>query len=99
MTSFSTEQFLRIKDLANFPEKQATTHTYKSGINKGKTKNIKARPASKGLIGVSDKTIWQWVKKGQFPAPLKLSDGVTVWRMSEVLKWINSQATTTTVGA
>ena len=99
MSSLNQEQFLRIKDLANYPEKQATTHTYKSGINKGKTKNINARPASKGLIGVSDKTIWQWVKKGQFPAPIKLSDGVTVWRMSEVLKWINSQATTTTVGA
>ena len=99
MSALNQEQFLRIKDLANYPEKQATTHTYKSGINKGKTKNINARPASKGLIGVSDKTIWQWVKKGQFPAPIKLSDGVTVWRMSEVLKWINSQATTTTVGA
>lgn len=93
MSALNQEQFLRIKDLANYPEKQATIHTYKSGINKGKTKNINARPASKGLIGVSDKTIWQWVKKGQFPAPIKLSDGVTVWRMSEVLKWINSQAT------
>ncbi len=99
MTSLNTEQLLRIKDLANYPEKQATIHTYKSGMNKGKTKNINARPASKGLIGVSDKTIWQWVKKDQFPAPIKLSDGVTVWRMSEVLKWINSQATNKVLGA
>ena len=59
MSSHYQEQFLRIKDLANYSEKQATTHTYKSGINKGKTKNINARPASKGLIGVSDKTIWK----------------------------------------
>lgn len=91
MSSLNQEQFLRIKDLANYPAKRATTHTYKSGINKGKTKNINARPASKGLIGVSDKTIWQWVKRGQFPAPIKLSNSVTVWRLSDVQTWMQSQ--------
>ena len=85
------DQFLRIKDLANFPAKHATTHTYKSGINKGITKNISARPASKGMIGVSDKTIWQWVKNGGFPAPIKLSGSVTVWRLSDVQAWMQSQ--------
>lgn len=40
------DQFLRIKDLANFPAKQATIHTYKSGVSKGKTKNISARPGA-----------------------------------------------------
>jgi len=91
MSSQYPEQFLRIKDLANYPAKGATTHTYKSGINKGKTKNINARPASHGLIGVSDKTIWQWVKRGQFPAPIKLSDSVTVWRLSDVQAWMQSK--------
>lgn len=91
MSPLDQEQFLRIKDLANYPEKLATTHTYKSGINKGKTKNINARPASKGLIGVSDKTIWQWVKRGEFPAPIKLSDSITVWRLSDVKAWIVSK--------
>lgn len=82
------DQYLRIKELANFPAKNASTHTYKSGINKGKTKNIKARPASLGLIGVSDKTIWQWVKNGTFPPPIKLSSNITVWRLSEVKAWM-----------
>ena len=84
MSPINQEQFLRIKDLANFPAKQASIYTYKSGFNKGKTKNINARPASKGMIGVSDKTIWQWVKNGEFPAPIKLSGSVTVWRLSDV---------------
>ncbi|WP_291340541.1 helix-turn-helix transcriptional regulator [Acinetobacter sp. UBA801] len=87
----NADQFLRIKDLANYPAKQATKHTYKSGISKGKTKNINARPASKGLIGVSDKTIWQWVKRGEFPAPIKLSPTVTVWRLSEVQTWMKEK--------
>ena len=91
MSSLNQEQFLRIKDLANYPEKQATIHTYKSGINKGKTKNINARPASKGLLSISDKTIWKWVKNRQLPAPIKLSTNVTVWRLSDVQAWMQSQ--------
>ena len=85
------DQFLRIKDLANFPANQATIHTYKSGVSNGKTKNISARSASKGMVGVSDKTIWQWVKRGEFPAPVKLSDSVTVWRLSDVQAWMQSR--------
>lgn len=88
MTGTNCDQYIRIKELANFPAKDASTHTYKSGINKGKTKNIKARPASLGLIGVCDKTIWQWVKNGTFPTPIKLSSNVTVWRLSEVKIWM-----------
>lgn len=91
MSSLTQDQFLRIKDLANLPAKQASTYTYKSGISKGKTKNINARSASRGLIGVSDKTIWQWVKNGEFPAPIKLSDSVTVWRLSDVQTWMQSK--------
>nr|MBP8206539.1 AlpA family phage regulatory protein [Acinetobacter sp.] len=85
------ERFLRIKDLANIPAKQAATHIYKSGVNKGKAKVVNARPASAGLLGVSDKTIWNWVKRGEFPAPIKLSPSVTVWRLSEVQAWMDEK--------
>lgn len=91
MSSLTQEQFLRIKDLANFPAKQASIYTYKSGASKGKTKNVSARPASKGMVGVSDKTIWQWIKNDEFPAPIKLSDSVTVWRLSDVQAWMQSK--------
>ena len=91
MTSLNQERFLRIKDLANYPAKAATQHIYKSGINKGRVKNLNARPASKGLIGVSDKTIWSWVKRGEFPAPVKLSPSVTVWRLSDVQAWMGKK--------
>ncbi len=91
MTSLDQDRFLRIKDLANLPAKAATQHIYKSGINKGQAKTINARPASKGLLSVSDKTIWKWVKNGQFPAPIKLSTNVTVWRLSDVQEWMLSK--------
>lgn len=85
------DAYLRIKDLANIPERPARTHIYKSGVNKGNVRVIGARKASKGLIGVSEKTIWEWVKKGEFPQPIKLSPTITVWRTSDVKKWMQDK--------
>lgn len=42
-------------------------------------------------IGVSKSTIWQWVKEGKFPNPIKLSPKITVWKSSEIDIWIASQ--------
>lgn len=36
-------------------------------------------------------TIWLWVKQGKLPAPIKLSDRVTVWRESELNAWMDNQ--------
>jgi prophage regulatory protein len=40
------------------------------------------------LIPVAHSTLWAWVRSGRFPAPLKLSDRITVWRDSDVLAYI-----------
>ena len=87
---YPTEQFIRISDLANYPYQPESIHIYKAGINKGKTKRIRERPASKGLIGVSEMTIWRWIKRGSFPPPIKIGN-VTVWRASEVYVWMHAQ--------
>ena len=89
---YSNNQHLRVKDLTSCNAKPAKTHTYKTGINAGMTKQIGAQPARIGMFSVSEKTIWQWVKQGKFPKPIKLSTNVTVWRLSEVLAWVEQQA-------
>lgn len=33
---------------------------------------------------VSRATIWRWVANGKFPEPIKLSEGCTRWRLSDV---------------
>lgn len=87
------DQFLRIKQLASYPARPAKVHTYKSGENAGQKKQINAKSASQGIIAVTEKTIWQWVRQGKFPKPIKLSENVTVWRWSEVAAWLESKAT------
>lgn len=86
-----TERFYRMNDLANIPQRPARIHQYKSGINKGKTRVIGERHASKGLIGVSEKTLWEWVRKGEFPQPIKLSPTITVWRSKDISEWMKSK--------
>ncbi|MBX2848070.1 MAG: AlpA family phage regulatory protein [Acidiferrobacterales bacterium] len=41
------------------------------------------------IIPVSKATIWNWVKQGKFPKPLKLSDRITVWRVEDVREYID----------
>lgn len=38
-------------------------------------------------IPVSNSTIYQWVQDGTFPAPVKLSHGVTAWIVAEIEQW------------
>lgn len=37
-------------------------------------------------------TLWELVGKKDFPQPIKLSKGITVWNEAEVLSWIESRS-------
>ena len=41
-------------------------------------------------FGVSRATIWRWVRGGKFPAPVRLGENVTRWRVADVVEWENS---------
>jgi prophage regulatory protein len=43
------------------------------------------------LIPVAHSTLWEWVNTGKFPAPLKLSKRVTVWKRADVEEFIAKQ--------
>jgi len=87
------EQYARVKQLASASSTSEKIYTVKTGKNAGMKRKVSAKPERIGLLPVSEKTIWTWVKQGKFPQPIKMSDNVTVWRMSEVQAWIDAQAT------
>ena len=33
-------------------------------------------------------TLWRKIKQGDFPAPVKLSPGITAWRLTDVTDWL-----------
>jgi len=43
------------------------------------------------VVPVSPATIWRWSKDGRFPAPIKLADRVTAWKLEEVLAWLEER--------
>lgn len=89
-------QFKDIKDLTSSPAQPEKIHVYKSGLNKGKIRKLKAKPARVGMLPISEKTIWTWVREGKFPSPIRLN-GRTVWNLADVEAWIADQKSKVTV--
>lgn len=44
------------------------------------------------FVPFSKSTLWRRVKAGEFPAPVRLSAGVTAWRAEDVRRWITARA-------
>ena len=51
------------------------------------------RPDRAAPLPFSAPTLWRKVKNQTFPAPVKLSERITAWKVSEVRAWINAQTT------
>lgn len=49
------------------------------------------KPGVPAPLPFSAPTLWRKVKAKTFPAPLKLSERVTAWRVGEVRAWMNAQ--------
>lgn len=51
---------------------------------------LRAILAPAGPIPVSKSTWWQGVKDGRFPRPIKLGKRVTVWRVEDIRRLIET---------
>ena len=47
------------------------------------------------IVPFSAATLWREVKAGTFPAPVKLSQRITAWRVVDVRTWIRSRTNST----
>lgn len=45
-------------------------------------------------VPFSKSTLWRWVKAGLFPAPVRLSVGITAWRAEDIHRWIAERGDT-----
>lgn len=48
-------------------------------------------PETLDKTGVQKSKLWDMVKKKEFPQPIKLSPGTTVWIESEVDQWVENK--------
>ena len=65
------------------------------GTSKAKANSRKARKANKEqrppILPFSSPTLWRMVKAGKFPAPVKLSERVTAWRVEDIRAWMQTR--------
>lgn len=59
--------------------------------NESVTPQFYRLPQLKARLGVSGSSIWAWVKKGTFPAPIKLSENTTAWHSADIEAWAQSR--------
>lgn len=52
---------------------------------------VRARQLVNGPLPFSEATLWRKVRAGQFPAPVKLSERITAWRVEDVRGWMEAQ--------
>ena len=55
------------------------------------TRQFYRLPQLKARLGVSGSSIWAWVKKGTFPAPIKLAENTTAWSAADIETWAQSR--------
>lgn len=83
--------FVRLRDLCSTRGRTGQTRTYTDKNGQTRTYQTGQQPARQGLLGIGQSTLYEWVKTGRFPPPIKLSAGVTVWRAEHVREWLEQQ--------
>lgn len=79
--------FYRMAQLATTAPRKEREYTAKDGT----TRIIKARPARQGLLPMGETTIWDKVRSGEFPQPVKLTERITAWRIEDIQEWMQSK--------
>ncbi|MEW9922089.1 helix-turn-helix transcriptional regulator [Marimonas sp. MJW-29] len=55
--------------------------------------NLLRRPDVEARTGLSRSTLYEWMKRGDFPQPVKLGTRLVAWRESDITDWVESRET------
>ena len=51
------------------------------------------RPEVEARTALSRSTLYEWMKRGEFPQPVKLGARLVAWRESDITEWLESRET------
>ncbi len=69
----------------------AKTNTETADPSVAVLQHLRAKQLAK-LLSIHPITVWHWSRKGKLPRPIKLGPNVTVWRASDIAKWLEGKA-------
>jgi prophage regulatory protein len=58
-----------------------------------KAAKLLRRPEVEARTGLSRSTLYEWMKRGEFPQPVRLGTRIVAWRESDVTEWLESRET------
>ena len=74
------------------PHAQAeVTANLSSALNKNGHQRLIRRPEVEARTGLSRSTLYDWMKRGEFPQPVKLGARLVAWREHDVAAWLESR--------
>lgn len=53
---------------------------------------IRLRQLVGTVLPFSPATLWRKCRRGEFPAPVRVSEGITAWRVDEIRLWLEDPA-------
>jgi len=74
------EHRYRVKDLVNYPERQAKDYFDR----RGRHRRLSNKPATKGLLNVAESTFWKMVRHGDFHEPNYLTTSIPIRAESQI---------------
>lgn len=57
------------------------------------SEKLMRRPEVEARTGLSRSTIYEWMKRGEFPQPVKLGARLVAWRENDVTAWLEARET------
>lgn len=55
------------------------------------TEVLLRRPEVEARTGIRRSTLYDWIKQGKFPRPVKLGERIVAWRESDINGWLESR--------
>lgn len=55
------------------------------------TEYLLRRPEVEARTGLSRSTLYDWMKRGDFPHPVKLGARLVAWRESDIATWLDER--------
>lgn len=74
------ERHYRVKDLVNYPKRQAKDYLDR----RGRYRRLSHKSATKGLLNVAESNFWKMLRHDDFPEPTYLTASIPTWAESQI---------------